>query len=160
MTTHASFTSVFYVFCFVIPTLGGIFFKIAVLVERRFLPLVEMTMCASFPSIQPKPTCFFYHYKIDASNETSSCCGLPFLKALRGFKPSSSNIAMSVSKEGFGVVRSLSPANKELAPAIKHKACSTVLISVLPADKRTTVFGMMILVVAIIRTMSQTETRG
>src|SRR4051812_49382421 len=69
-------------------------------------------------------------------------------------------MAMSSSKEGFGVVSNFSPAKIELAPAIKHSACSTVLISVRPADNLTTVLGMMMRVVAIILTISQTDTRG
>src|SRR6202012_4876966 len=64
------------------------------------------------------------------------------------------------SNDGFGVVKSFSPANNELAPAIKQSACSTVVISVRPADKRTTVLGIIIRVVAIMRTISHTETLG
>ncbi len=45
---------------------------------------------------------------------------------------------------------------KEQIAEIYH----TPLISVLPADKRTTVLGIMIRVVAIILTISQTDTRG
>src|ERR1700748_1945904 len=68
--------------------------------------------------------------------------GLPFLKALRGVKPNNSNIAISSSNDGFGVVNNFSPAKIELAPAIKQKACSTTLISVRPAERRTTVLGI------------------
>src|SRR5690242_3284781 len=69
-------------------------------------------------------------------------------------------MAISSSNDGLGVVNSFSPANIELAPAIKQKACSTVLISVRPADKRTTVLGITMRVVAIMRTISHIETRG
>src|SRR4030095_1035727 len=81
-----------------------------------------------------------------------------FLNALRGFKPRISNISMSSLIEGLGVVNNLSPANIELAPAIKHNACSGKLISKRPADKRNTVRGIIIRVVAIILTISHIET--
>ena len=48
---------------------------------------------------------------------------------------------------------------KKIAKEI-YSRTGTVLISVRPADKRTTVFGIMIRVVAIIRTISHTETLG
>ena len=56
---------------------------------------------------------------------------------------------------GFGVVRSLSPANIDPAPAIKHMACPSSVICVLPAESRTVVFGRTILVVATILIISQ-----
>ena len=45
----------------------------------------------------------------------------------------------------------------EFAPAKKHIACPSLVISVLPADSLTWVLGMTILVVATMRIMSQIE---
>src|SRR3569833_4175559 len=69
-------------------------------------------------------------------------------------------MAISSSNDGFGVVNNFSPAKIEFAPAIKQYACATVLISVRPAERRTTVLGITIRAVAIIRTISQIDTRG
>ena len=65
---------------------------------------------------------------------------------------------MSSSTSGFGVVSNLSPAKIEFAPAKKHIACPSLLIFVLPADKRTCVSGITILVVATILIISQIST--
>ncbi len=61
------------------------------------------------------------------------------LKLSLGFNPSNSNIARSSSQSGLGVVSSFSPAKIELAPAMKQRACSARLISVLPALSLTMV---------------------
>ena len=63
-------------------------------------------------------------------------------------------MCMSSSKEGLAVVRSFSPAKMELAPAMKHRAWSERDMSFLPALSLTTLLGMMILAVAIIRSIS------
>jgi hypothetical protein len=60
----------------------------------------------------------------------------------------------------FGVVKSLSPAKILFAPAKKHNACASKLILTLPADNRTMVLGIMILVTAIILVISQVVTSG
>src|SRR5450432_307010 len=69
-------------------------------------------------------------------------------------------MALSSSKVGFGVVSSLLPAKIELAPAIKQKACSGIVISARPALSLTMDFGINILAVAIMRTISQISTFG
>ena len=93
-----------------------------------------------------------------------NCCkwnaGSPALKLGRGRRFRVWKSSLSASTSGFGVVSSLSPAKMLFAPARKHRACSSVFIRTLPADRRTMAFGMMIRAVAIIRTISQTETRG
>ena len=77
-----------------------------------------------------------------------------------GVRPSVASMAVSRSVEGFGVVSNLSPANMELAPARKQRACSDSGISRRPAESRTMAVGMMIRAVAIIRSMDQTLTLG
>ena len=57
---------------------------------------------------------------------------------------------MSSSKAGLGVVSNLSPEKMELAPAIKHSACSAILISARPALNRTMAAGIIILAVAFV----------
>src|SRR6476619_3095546 len=82
------------------------------------------------------------------------------LNASLGFNPNNSNIAWSSSKAGLGVVSNLSPEKIELAPAIKHKACSATLISARPALNLTIAANIIILAVAIILTISQISTFG
>ena len=82
------------------------------------------------------------------------------LNAVLALRPSIENIAMSSPKDGLGVVSNFSPAKMEFAPAIKQNACSEILISALPALRRTIVAGIRILAVAIMRTISQMSALG
>ena len=61
----------------------------------------------------------------------------------------------SIANCFHGVVNNFSPKNIEFAPAKKHKACNSSLIASLPAVKRITAFGIIILAVAIVRTNSK-----
>src|SRR5690606_25799021 len=79
-----------------------------------------------------------------------------------GRNPKFFNICISSSTPGFGVTNKvcLSPVNIELAPAIKHQACSSSFISILPALNLTIEEGSTILAVAIILTISQVSILG
>ena len=67
---------------------------------------------------------------------------------------------LSSSKSGLAVVSSFSPVKIELAPAIKHNACSATDIRTRPADKRTRALGIVMRAVAIMRSISQIDTSG
>ena len=71
-----------------------------------------------------------------------------------GVMPSRSNSASSAATSGFPVVSSFSPWKIEFAPATKHSACSSSLISARPALRRTIDAGIMIRATAIVRTNS------
>ena len=74
--------------------------------------------------------------------------------------PRTSSMCISSLISGLGVVRSLSPAKIELAPAKKHKACPSRDIFIRPAERRTWDCGITMRAVAIIRTISQISTGG
>ncbi len=63
-------------------------------------------------------------------------------------------------KPGWELLSNLSPEKIEFAPAIKHSACSAILISARPALNLTIAAGIIILAVAIILIISQISTLG
>src|SRR5689334_1214667 len=71
-----------------------------------------------------------------------------------GLSPSFSNRMRSESVSGLGVVSSLGPQKMELAPARKHSAWVSSLISSRPADSRTMDLGMVMRATAMVRTKS------
>ena len=63
----------------------------------------------------------------------------------------------AASLSGLSAVSSVSPTKIELAPAKKHSACVSSLISVRPAESRTNDFGIMMRASAMVRTNSMSS---
>ena len=88
--------------------------------------------------------------------------GFASLKGGRKVRPSVLRSSLSSSYAGDGTAAVsmvlVSLEKMELAPAIKQRAWSLADIFARPADRRTMVFGMTIRAVAIMRTVSHTET--